>query len=149
MDYKVGAIPFDVKGEDIAVLFVTSVRRGRWILPKCDLQVRENHKKGCSRSAFEEAGVKGSILDQMPMTNVITKSDGVATKNIAVTYYPLFVQEQFDEWPENNKRQRHWALLEGADKVTDREDFLRVITQFASLKPLILKHVKQKRVRQQ
>ena len=56
MDYKVGAIPFDVKGEDIAVLFVTSVRRGRWILPKCDLQVRESHEKGCSRSAFEEAG---------------------------------------------------------------------------------------------
>ena len=86
MDYKVGAIPFDVKGEDIAVLFVTSVRRGRWILPKSDLQVRESHEKGCSRSAFEEAGVKGSILDQIPMTNVITKSDGVATKNIAVTY---------------------------------------------------------------
>jgi len=146
MDHKVGIIPFDVKEGNIAVLFVTSIGRGRWILPKCDLELKESHKEGCLRCAFDEAGVKGSLLDQIPMTNVITKSDFGATKNIAVTYYPMLVEEQLDEWPEFKKRQRHWALLDSADRVTDREDFLRVINLFASLKPFILEHVRRKKV---
>ena len=31
---RIGSIPFDVKDDQIALLFVTSQTRGRWILPK-------------------------------------------------------------------------------------------------------------------
>lgn len=38
MDFKIGVIPFDVSGDRIAVMFVTSQKRGRWILPKGNLK---------------------------------------------------------------------------------------------------------------
>ena len=87
MDYKIGVIPFDVSDDRIAVMFVTSQKRGRWILPKGDLKSWETHKQGCKREAFEEAGVKGKILSDFPMTVVIGKSDGLSIKNVPVTYY--------------------------------------------------------------
>ena len=32
--HRVGIIPFDIKDDLLAILFVTSQTRGRWILPK-------------------------------------------------------------------------------------------------------------------
>ncbi|MFL2841768.1 MAG: NUDIX hydrolase [Candidatus Puniceispirillaceae bacterium] len=145
MDHKIGVIPFDISGENIAIMFVTSQRRGRWILPKGNLKPDESHKKGCKREAFEEAGIKGRILTDFPMTHVVTKSNNGAVNQVAVTYYPMLVLKQFDDWPEQPKRKRHWALLDDAPRVTDGEDFRLVINQFAAIKPLILKTAKCKK----
>ena len=109
------------------------------------LKPDESHKKGCKREAFEEAGIKGRILTDFPMTHVVTKSDNGTVSQVAVTYYPMLVSKQFDEWPEQPKRERHWALLDDAPRVTDREDFRLVINQFAAIKPLILKTAKHKK----
>ena len=144
MEHKIGAIPFDIKNDRIALLFVTSQGRGRWIFPKGKRKKGESHKQGRKREAFEEAGVKGFVIEDAPLTNLITKSTKDGTAEVAVTYYPLYVEEQFDEWPENGKRQRHWALLEDAQSVTDRHDFLNVINQLTALKHLILHSSKQK-----
>jgi ADP-ribose pyrophosphatase YjhB (NUDIX family) len=114
-------------------------------LPKGNLKSGESHKKGCKREAFEEAGVKGQILTDFPMTHVVTKTDNGALSQVAVTYYPMLVSKQFDEWPEQPKRERHWALLDDAPRVTDREDFRLVINQFAAIKPLILTTAKHKK----
>ena len=114
-------------------------------MPKGNLKPDESHKKGCKREAFEEAGIKGRILTDFPMTHVVTKSDNGAVKQVAVTYYPMLVSKQFDDWPEQPKRERHWALLDDAPRVTDREDFRLVINQFAAIKPLILKTAKHKK----
>jgi hypothetical protein len=48
--HKVGAIPFEIQNDRIALLFVTSQRRGRWIFPKGGLKTEisnqaGNHKK--------------------------------------------------------------------------------------------------------
>ena len=149
MDHKVGVIPFDVKGDRIAIMFVTSQGRGRWILPKGNLKKDESVKSGCKREAFEEAGVEGTLLSKIPMTLPISKSENGATKTVAVTYYPMLVKKQLDKWPESSKRQRHWATLEDAQKVTDREDFLKVIQIFTDLKPLILDIARRKKEKRQ
>ena len=149
MEHRIGAIPFDIKNDRIALLFVTSQVRGRWIWPKGKLKEGESHKKGCKREAFEEAGVKGFVIEDAPLTNLITKSTKDGTADVAVTYYPFYVEEQFDKWPEEKTRQRHWALLEDAPRVTDRQDFLSVINQLTALKPLILQRSKQKIKQQQ
>ena len=62
----------------------------------------------------------------------------------AVTYYPMLVTEQLDEWPEKSKRERHWALLKEAHRVTDREDFRSLINQFTAIEPWLLATAKQK-----
>lgn len=145
MDHKIGVIPFAISGDRVAIMFVTSQRRGRWILPKGNLKPDESHKKGCKREAFEEAGVKGRIMSELPMTHVVTKSSDGKLSQVAVTYYPMLVSNQVDEWPEQTKRERHWALLEDAERVTDREDFQQIIKQFAAIKPLILETAKRKK----
>lgn len=144
MIHKIGAIPFAVKDDRIAILFITSQQRGRWILPKGNLKMKESHKKGCKREAFEEAGVKGKILKHFPLTMLISKLVDRQMDKVAVTYYPLLVTKQYDDWPEASKRQRHWSLLEDAPRVTDREDYLNVIRQFGAIKPWVLETSKHK-----
>lgn len=145
MTHKVGAIPFDIRDDRIAILFVTSQRRGRWILPKGLLKEKESHKKCCKREAFEEAGVRGKIMRDYPITMRIGKSIGASIDHSAVTYYPLLVTEQADSWPEDTKRQRHWALLEDAGRVTDRQDLRQLIQHFESIKQWITEDAKRKK----
>lgn len=121
----------------MALLFVTSQTRGRWILPKGLPKKREKHVDTCHREGFEEAGVRGVVLEDFPLTLLIGKQTSNGMEHIPATYYPLLVQKQEDKWPEHKSRERHWALLEDAPKVTYREDFLGLIRQFEALAPWI------------
>jgi 8-oxo-dGTP pyrophosphatase MutT (NUDIX family) len=145
--HKVGAIPFDIQNDRIALLFVTSQRRGRWIFPKGELKKKESHKAGCKREAYEEAGIEGKLLKNFPMTVRINKNDSSDIDSAAVTYYPLLVTNQLEKWPEDAKRERHWALLEDAGRLVERDDLLNLVVQFNNVKPWILaaaKHGKEK-----
>ena len=137
MTHRVGAIPFAIRGDRMAILFVTSQRRGRWILPKGLIRPKESHKQCCKREAFEEAGVHGKFLRNFPITASIGKASSGSISHVAVTYYPLLVTEQSDSWPEGAKRQRHWALLDDAALVTDRDDLRQLIRQFESIQQWI------------
>ncbi len=136
--HKVGSIPFKVYKDKFAILFVTSQVRGRWILPKGTLIKGESHEIACNRSTFEEAGVKGKLLKNFPITKLITKSIDNGTTLLPVTFYPLLVENQFDDWPDKDKRQRHWSLLKDAHKVASREDYLNVLDDFKSFNSFIL-----------
>ena len=147
MTHKVGAIPFSIRDDRIALLFVTSQRRGRWILPKGELKEEESHKQCCKREAFEEAGIRGKFLRNYPITTRIGKADGASISHYAVTYYPLLVTEQSDSWPEDEKRQRHWALLEDAANVTDRDDLRQLIRQFEAIQQWVIADAKRRKAR--
>lgn len=147
--HRVGIIPFDTRDSDVALLFVTSQTRGRWILPKGRIKQGETHAEACRREGFEEAGVKGVVLEDFPMTVVVTKQTATGKLEVPVTYYPLLVTEQFDAWPERDRRQRHWALIEDAPRVAYREDLLPLIKQFEDLRPWITEAAKQHRSERQ
>lgn len=136
--HRVGIIPFDTRGDMVAMLFVTSQTRGRWILPKGKPKDGESQIEACVREGFEEAGVKGVVLEEWPLTVVVTKQTAEGKRRVPVTYYPFLVTEQLDDWPEKDRRQRHWALLEDAQRVAYREDFLPLIRLFHELKPWII-----------
>tara|TARA_B100000686_G_C16748424_1_gene950951 strand:+ start:267 stop:695 length:429 start_codon:yes stop_codon:yes gene_type:complete len=135
--HKIGVIPFKKKENKFAILFVTSQTRGRWILPKGRLKSNESHEEGCKREAMEEAGVTGNIFHDFPITLLITKSIKGEIEKVPVTYYPFEVQEQLEEWPEKEKRDRHWALLGDVTKVASREDYLSLLKLFENLTPWI------------
>ena len=97
-----------------------------------DDQIVARHREG-----FEEAGVRGALLKDFPSTVVIGKKTETGLQMVPVTYYPLLVREQFDDWPEQSKRQRHWALIEDAPKVAYRADYLNLVQQFQALVPWI------------
>ena len=131
--HRVGIIPFDFRDDLVAILFVTSQTRGRWILPKGKRKKGEKHADACLREGFEEAGIRGVVLEDFPMTHVVTKLTSAGTLQIPVTYFPFLLTEQTDDWPEKESRQRHWALLEDAPRVAYREDFHPVLEQFEAL----------------
>ena len=135
--HRVGIIPFDVKGDDIALLFVTSQTRGRWILPKGKQEPGESAIETCHREGFEEAGVRGRVLENYPLTIVVTKQTDDGKLRLPVTYYPFLVTEQADEWPEKSKRLRHWSLIEDAPRVAYREDFHSLLKRLDELRPWI------------
>ena len=135
--HRIGTIPIDIRGDLIALLFVTSQTRGRWILPKGLVKDGETHAETCKRECFEEAGVNGVVLEDFPITVSINKQSGDGKQAVPVTYYPMLVTEQTDEWPEKSKRERHWALMTDAPKVVSREDYLGLIRQFEVLAPWI------------
>ena len=143
--HKVGVIPFDIRGDRIAILFVTSQTRGRWILPKGSQKNGETHEISAKREALEESGVDGDLFLDFPMTVLITKQGSGGVIKTPVTYYPLLISKQLEEWAEKNKRQRHWSLLKDTDKVTDRVDFLSLINQFRELSPWILDVAKHRK----
>ena len=141
--HRVGIIPFDIRDENIAVLFVTSQSRGRWILPKGKKKKDETHIAACHREGFEEGGVRGQVFEDFPITVVITKSTATSTTPVLVTYYPFLVMEQVDDWPERDKRQRHWALIEDAPRVAYREDYRPLIRHFENLRAWITETAQQ------
>ncbi|MGI9372650.1 MAG: NUDIX hydrolase [Hyphomicrobiales bacterium] len=147
--HRVGIVPFDIRDETIAILFVTSQTRGRWILPKGVVKKKETHHAACEREGFEEAGVHGIVLEDFPVTSLITKRADTGVQLIPVTYYPFLVTEQTDDWPEKERRERHWALIQDTPKVVYREDFLNLIRRFEELKPWIIEVAKSHKLQLQ
>lgn len=143
--HRVGIIPFDTQENDVAILFVTSQTRGRWILPKGKRKSGETQVEACHREGYEEAGVYGEILEDFPCTVVIGKQGKQGKHNVVVTYYPFLVSKQVDEWPEMGRRQRHWALIEDAPKVAYKEDYLHIIEQFQALRPWVTEVAQSKK----
>lgn len=140
--HRVGIIPFDIRNDAVALLFVTSQTRGRWILPKGRQKRGETHAETCHREGFEEAGIRGIVLEDFPFTTVIGKKTASGIQKVPVTYYPYLVETQEDEWPEKERRQRHWALIQDAAKVAYRVDYLALIEQFEQLRPWITEAAK-------
>ncbi|MBU2533457.1 MAG: NUDIX domain-containing protein [Alphaproteobacteria bacterium] len=147
--HRVGIIPFDIQDDAVALLFVTSQTRGRWILPKGRQKRQETHVETCHREGFEEAGVRGIVLEDFPFTVKIGKSTSKGVQDVPVTYYPYLVLEQVDDWPEQLRRERHWALIEDAHKVAYREDYLMLIQHFQALREWITKAAKARKAAQQ
>jgi 8-oxo-dGTP pyrophosphatase MutT (NUDIX family) len=106
-------------------------------LPKGRRKSDESQHDACLREGFEEAGVRGVLLEDFPCTVVIGKYGSAGVQKVVVTYYPFLVTKQENEWPEKERRLRHWALLKHASKVAFREDYLELIEQFTALEPWI------------
>jgi len=89
-------------------------------LPKGKRKPHESQIDTCHREGFEEAGVRGIVLEDFPLTTIVTKQTESGKKEVPVTYFPFLVTEQVDNWPEKKTRQRHWALIEDAPREIGR-----------------------------
>ena len=111
LSHKIGAIPFNITENQCRLMLITSRTRERLIFPKGNKDKKESSKKTCKREAFEEAGIIGKVFKRFPITQRISKSQNGKLGHVCVTYYPMFVLKQFDEWPEKSIRERHWIEL--------------------------------------
>ena len=110
----------------------------------CNKDKKESRKKTCKREAFEEAGIIGKVFKKFPITQRISKSQNGKLGYVCVTYYPMFVLKQFDEWPEKSIRERHWIELHNAMSRNLEPEFVNIIKNFILLKDFIVSHAKEK-----
>ncbi|MEW7006566.1 MULTISPECIES: NUDIX hydrolase [unclassified Lentilitoribacter] len=135
--HRVGVLPFDIFENEMAMLFITSKTRGRWIPPKGRAKDGESHEDVCHREAFEEAGINGTVLSDFPITVVISRTKNGVIEKIPVTYYPFLVESQSNAWPEKDERERHWVTMKDVQRFADRKDFYNLLAQFEELTPWI------------
>ena len=102
--HRIGTLPFSIRDGAVSLLLITSQTRRRWVLPKGLAKKGESHCETGLRETFEEAGVRGIILENYPITVPITRQKKRGTQAIPVTYYPMLVSEQAENWPEYESR---------------------------------------------
>lgn len=67
----------------------------------------EEIKDAAKREAMEEAGVTGEVQEGLGAWNFCSKSQ-IDRAKIAFLF-PLLVNEELEEWPEQGTRQRRWV----------------------------------------
>jgi putative acetyltransferase len=107
---QAGVMPFARSQGELRLLLVTSIRRGRWIIPKGVIEIDQRPEDAALMEAREEAGVSGRLLMPALGTYRHEKWGGTCT----VTVFALEVDAVADTWPEAETRQRAWFTVDEA-----------------------------------
>lgn len=107
-------------GEDSQVLLITSRDTGRWVIPKGNVEKREDSRHTAAREAKEEAGVSGRVSKKpLGYYTYIKSREGLAC---LVSVYRLDVDRIRPDFPEAKARQLEWVSpLEAARRVDELE----------------------------
>ncbi|MEL6435645.1 MAG: NUDIX hydrolase [Pseudomonadota bacterium] len=139
--HRAGAIPFRFTGSkftSVEVLLITSMTRKRWILPKGMVEADEPHTKTAIREALEEAGVKGKLITDFPMTVLIERQFEDGFEHVPVTFFPMLAKSTSKKWQEMGARERRWAGLREARQLVAEDDYAELLLQFETLLPAIV-----------
>lgn len=107
---QAGALPFERSDGDLQILLITSMKRGRWIIPKGVIEIGQTPEAAALMEAREEAGVTGRLLQPSLGSYRHRKWGGTCT----VTVFALEVDRVAEAWPEAGARQRAWFTVEEA-----------------------------------
>jgi len=109
-----GALPYRLTDAGLEVLLVTSLGRGRWIIPKGWPNEGEGFA-AAAREAFEEAGVEGRAAPEPIGAYEYSKfRSGRARVVCRVDVHPILVTSELEHWPEAEVRRRRWFTAEAA-----------------------------------
>lgn len=103
------ALPYRLTNGRPEVLLITSRETRRWIIPKGWAEKSVKPHAMAAREAYEEAGVRGTV-ERRPFGDYRYVKRLTASKSVvcAVTVYLLQVDEELDDWPEKDQRERRW-----------------------------------------
>lgn len=139
MQRQFGAIPYVIREEEILVLMITSNTQERWIFPKGSAEGNETPAAAAAREGMEEAGVEGRMQEDIQFeVQSLKQVDGAAT-DLSVTYVPMLMETQHENWPERKKRRRHWNTLAEAYKIAGGPDITSALEKFEASVPKLYK----------
>jgi len=90
---------------------ITSRNRGDYIFPGGGWEKHESGPECAQREAFEEAGVRGTVSDELVSDQRYTSDKGNRSR---LWGYLLEVDQVLDSWPET-ERHRKWMTLDEAE----------------------------------
>jgi 8-oxo-dGTP pyrophosphatase MutT (NUDIX family) len=121
---QTGALPWRLgPKKSVEVLLVTGRRSRRWMIPKGWPMPGKSLAEAAAQEAFEEAGVTGTINPKPIGTYRHTKQLGAGIDiELDILVHPLWVDKEFDEYPELGQRKRKWfEAAEAARRVESPE----------------------------
>ena len=119
-------IPFQIKNKKIEILLITSLKSKTWIFPKGIIENQLSAQQSAEKEAYEEAGIEGQVLDLLLGEYIYNKWGGTCH----VKVFPLHVTKIFDEWPEDDLRNRKWMPLEDAVDIVEKKELQMLLKKF-------------------
>ena len=132
---QAGVIAYRIRRGEVQALFVTSRDAGRWIIPKGNVKPGSSPSKAAAQEAFEEAGVKGTIVSSTPL-GVYTYAKKLGSgeaRSATVEVFLLQVKKQVKKWPEKGERKLAWVSAKKAVELVEEPGvvpLLRGLTEF-------------------
>jgi 8-oxo-dGTP pyrophosphatase MutT (NUDIX family) len=117
------------------VLLVTSRDTGRWMIPKGNIKAGEMPCKAAENEAYEEAGVKGTIIGSMPLgmyTYFKRRASGQA-RAATVEVYLLSVKDRLKKWPERKERKLSWVSTKEAVALVEEPGIVPLLLRLVEL----------------
>jgi len=113
---QAGVIAYRIRRGEVQVLLMTSRDTGRWIIPKGNIKPGASPSKAAVQEAFEEAGIKGTIVSSTPlgMYTYSKKLGSGEARAATVEVFLLHVQKHVKKWPEKGERQLAWVSAKKA-----------------------------------
>ncbi|MBV1887018.1 MAG: NUDIX domain-containing protein [Parvibaculaceae bacterium] len=135
MQRQFGTIPYVIREDEILVLMITSNTQERWIFPKGSADGDETPVAAAAREGMEEAGIEGRMHEDIQLeVHSVKQVDGTSA-DLSVTYIPMLVETQHEEWSERKKRRRHWNTLPEAYKIAGGPDITSALEKFEKSVP--------------
>ncbi len=132
---QVGALCWRrTSGGLIKILLITSRDTGRWVIPKGWPMRNRADPQAAEREAYEEAGVKGVVLDRSIGLFAYEKglANGRRRMTCIVKVFPLEVHELLRRFPETGQREVKWFTR---DKAADRVGELELAALIRAFEP--------------
>jgi 8-oxo-dGTP pyrophosphatase MutT (NUDIX family) len=113
-DFLEQAAAVPVKGKRVCL--ITSRSGQRWVVPKGVIDPGHTARETALQEAWEEAGLAGTLAPHPVGTYVYEKWG----RHCRVTVFLMQVTEVYDEWPEQQARQRAWiTFAQAIERIDD------------------------------
>ncbi|MGA7933475.1 MAG: NUDIX hydrolase [Kovacikia sp.] len=122
-----GVIPYRVKNGNVEILLITSSRGKRWIIPKGWIAPWLTSADSAAKEAWEEAGIKGSVVQPAIGVYKILKWGCVWE----VEVFSMAVETEVADYPEAERRNRQWMSVPQARKQIREPDLKLLFEQLS------------------
>ncbi len=132
---QAAAIPFRIRDGAVEICLITTIKAGRWTVPKGFIDPGETAAATAVKEAREEAGIHGRVVGGPVGYYDVTKLGG----RYRVAVYLMHVDRVDDAWEERGLRQRRWTSVRRAVKLLAGRPveavFRQALTRIVSKEP--------------
>ena len=116
-------IPYRRQNGELEILLITSLKKGKWIIPKGYIEYNLSAFESAKKEALEEAGVLGANETIELGSYEVQKADG--RRHIKV--FAMEVIKILEDYPEKALRKRKWVTIIEASKVISSSEISSMI----------------------
>ncbi|ABW27991.1 NUDIX hydrolase [Acaryochloris marina] len=120
------ALPYLIQPDGLKVVLITSRKRGRWIIPKGEIEPDLTAWDSAAKEAWEEAGIEGLIATEPLGTYAHQKWGSTCT----VQVFPLVVTQLHRAWQEDHERERRVVSVAKAYKLVEMKSLRKMLGKF-------------------